>query len=37
MDELESVDINSEIDFLLAETLMEQKAKNVDPGKTNTA
>jgi hypothetical protein len=31
------VDINSEIDFLLAETLIGQRAKNVDPAKPNTA
>ena len=30
MDELESVDINTEIDFLLAETLMAQRANHVD-------
>jgi CMP-N,N'-diacetyllegionaminic acid synthase len=37
MDDFESVDINSEIDFLLAETLIGQRAKNVDPAKPNTA
>jgi CMP-N-acetylneuraminic acid synthetase len=34
MDELESVDINTEVDFLLAETLMAQRKEYAEKQET---